>query len=154
MLGARQAGLARLQSVTLPFLTAITVLVPATAGVPRSELEMLQQQTAAARLAAGGEGAGPAAAAPAAATAGGAEGVAAGRGSKEEGVSVGEVDALMSPSEPVSAESMEDLQLQGGVLQVGGGRRGRGRAAVSASQCRLPLLPANVSWGHCHALVL
>lgn len=89
--------------------------LPPAAGVPRSEIEMLQQQTAVARLA--GEGAAAAPAAPAAqAGEGGSEGsVSSGQ---REGISPGEVDALMGPSEPVSTESTEDLAPHGGVLQA------------------------------------
>lgn len=81
---------------------------------------MLQQQTAAARLAANQGG--PATAAPAAAgaTAGGAgTDTTAGTSSSEDAISVGEVDVMAGASEPVSAESTEDLQPGGGVLQVG-----------------------------------
>lgn len=104
------------------------------AGVPRSELEMLQQQTAAARLAAGTQGRAadddPAGGASGSGTAGLAGGPGAGPmagtagGGSQEGISEGEVDVMASPSEPVSAESTEDLQPAGGVLQVGVGWEG------------------------------
>lgn len=95
---------------------------PPAAGVPQSEMDLLREQTAAARLAGGGGAAAaeaPAGPATAAAT--------SGSGGAEE-IAMGEVEALPGPSEGVSAESTEDLSEEGGgggLLQVRG-RLGRG----------------------------
>lgn len=110
---------------------------------------MLQQQTAAARLAAGTQGraaaAGPSGGAsgsgPAEVASGSGAGPMAGTagGSSEEAVSQEEVDVMPSPSEPVNAESTEDLQPAGGVLQVGVGWEGwrGGGCFVLAACCSL-----------------
>ena len=91
------------------------------AGVPESELDMIQQQAAAAAQLPGT----------------GAAADTAGAGAKEE-----EAAALMEPSEPVSAESIEDFQEAGGgghrgLLQVrrGGGEE-QGRICSTASSHR------------------